>query len=85
MFLAKKAYAALPVGGEIFINEIVLNEDKTDPVYATTFNLMMHINHGSQQYTYNELCQILQDAGFKDCSRNDAHPHYTIIRAKKLN
>ena len=81
--LLKKAYDALPIGGKIFIHEVLLDEDKCGPEYATAFNLLMYINHGSQQYTQNELFNFLSECGFKNLKATKTHVYYSVVSGVK--
>ncbi len=85
LLLARKAYDALPTGGKIFVHEMLLNEAKNGPLTPATFNLLMYMNHGSQQFTQTELFTLLQEAGFVHPQRVDTHPHYSVVIAEKLN
>lgn len=84
LFLAKKAYSSLAEGGTIFINEMLLNKNKSGPLNAIVFNLLMYINQGSQQYTQREIYVILEEAEFRNCQRHLTHPYYNVITDKKV-
>jgi hypothetical protein len=81
--LIQKAFNALPKGGKIFIHEMLLNEDKNGPVTPATFNLLMYLNHRSQQFTKNEIFTLLIDIGFVKCQKIKTHPYFSIIKAEK--
>lgn len=81
--LLKKAYDALEHNGKIIIHEMLLNEEKNGPLAAAAFNLLMYINHRSQQFTYKELSDKLIKCGFKSVSLTNHHPHYSLIVALK--
>lgn len=82
-FLLKKAYNALPDGGRIYINEILLNENKDGPKVATAFNLLMSMNHHSQQFTEREVIDMLNNIGFINCDVIRFHPFFSMIIAQK--
>jgi hypothetical protein len=77
--LLEKTYKSLPVGGKIFIHEVLLDEDKCGPEFATAFNLLMYINHGSQQYTKSELFNFLKQYGFHSLQAIKTHPYYFVV------
>lgn len=81
--LVKKAYDALPVGGRIFIHEMLLNEEKDGPKIPAAFNLLMYINHNSQQFTESELFSVLREAGFSRPCVKGVHSLFSIIVAEK--
>jgi acetylserotonin N-methyltransferase len=82
-YLAKKAYETLPQDGAIYIHEMVLDEDKSSPLATACFNLLMYINHGSQQFTKNEIFSILISAGFKKPRIIKTFGYYSVITATK--
>ncbi|WP_413575572.1 methyltransferase [Bdellovibrio sp. HCB290] len=79
--ILKNIRQALPSNGAVFINEALLNEDRMSPKYTVLFDLMMHLNHASQQYTEVELFEILHEAGFKNPRRVFEFGYYSTIRA----
>lgn len=83
LFLLRKAYESLPVGGQIFIHECLLEPCKTAPRMTVIFNLLMHMNHRSQQFTLEELKSLLQEAGFKNPERRHQFSYYSLVSASK--
>jgi acetylserotonin N-methyltransferase len=81
--LLKKAHEALPTGGKVFIHEMLLNEEKNGPLVPAGFNLLMYINHGSQQFSQTELYAMLGQAGFKHEQTIKPHPYYWLLIAEK--
>ncbi|MEW6220507.1 MAG: methyltransferase [Thermodesulfobacteriota bacterium] len=65
-FLARKSFEALPPGGKILIHEMLLNDDKTGPFAAAAYNIQMLLWTEGQQWSGQELRQILTEAGFAD-------------------
>jgi len=64
--LLKKAYNALPKDGIVIINDFLLNEDKTSPLYPTLFALNMFTrSKEGNAYTESEVKDMLKNAGFK--------------------
>ncbi len=54
-----KAYRALVPGGLLIIHDFLLNDDKTGPLPAALFNLMVGA------YSIGELLQLVEQAGFR--------------------
>lgn len=81
--LLAKAYVVLPEGGKIFIHEMLLNDAKDGPMAAASFNMWMYMHHGSQQFTQEELYQLLAEQGFKSMETTVTHPYYSLITAEK--
>ncbi len=81
--MLKKSFDALPNNGRIFIHEMLLDEGKCSPITATAFNLLMYVNHGSQQFTKSQLFNLLELIGFKNCDYIKTHHYYSLIIAQK--
>lgn len=65
--LIKKVYPVLKPGGEIIVQEFVLDEEKTSPTFAAIFALNMLIHTpGGRTFSYAEIKRWLEDAGFVD-------------------
>src|SRR5262249_18140359 len=62
--LARRAYAALPSGGRIFVHEMLLAEDRSGPMTTASFSLLMLFGTQGRQYSFSEVREILEDAGF---------------------
>lgn len=62
--LARKSFAALPSGGRIFLNEILMDDDGTGPWHAAAFSLLMLLGTLGKQYSLPELRDTLESAGF---------------------
>ncbi len=84
--LMRRVFPVVSPGGEVIIQEFVLNEDKTEPTFAAMFALNMLIHTpGGRSYSFGEMSSWLLDAGFENptpyhCDLpNDA----SLIRATK--
>jgi hypothetical protein len=64
--LAKRSFDALPSGGRIFLNEILMDDEYTGPYQAAAFSLLMLIGTLGKQYSLAEFRAILESAGFTD-------------------
>jgi len=65
--LLKKVYDYLPKNGVIIINEFLLNEEKTGPLFPALFALtMLTSSEKGNSYTGEEIKDWLKDAGFED-------------------
>jgi 2-polyprenyl-3-methyl-5-hydroxy-6-metoxy-1,4-benzoquinol methylase len=68
----RKVHAALNRGGRVVILEFVPNEDRVSPPMAARFSLtMLAETPGGDAYTFRQLQQQLETAGFRNVS---AHP-----------
>lgn len=83
MFLLKKSYTSMPKGGKILINEMVFNSDKTAPLSTVIYNLLMLLWTEGQQYSYEEINNMLAKIGFIEIQKTNYHDDWSIISAKK--
>jgi len=83
VFLARRAYEALPRGGRIFLHEMLLAEDGSGPATTASFSMLMLLGTRGRQYTFAELRQILTSAGFADIDARATHGYYSIVSGRK--
>lgn len=83
LFLARRAFEALPAGGRIFVHEMLLAEDGSGPATTASFSILMMFGTEGRQYSGNELQQILTTAGFVDLSVRETHGYYSIVSGRK--
>jgi|WetSurMetagenome_2_1015567.scaffolds.fasta_scaffold20466_5 hypothetical protein len=84
--LFQKVFPVVSPGGEVIIQEFVLNEDKTEPTFAAMFslNMLLHTPRG-RSFSLDEISTWLEDAGFTKATPyhcdlpNDA----SLVRALK--
>jgi 2-polyprenyl-3-methyl-5-hydroxy-6-metoxy-1,4-benzoquinol methylase len=73
--LLKKIHGALKPGGRVAIVEFVPNEDRVSPPSPAAFSLTMLAGTPSgDAYTFTELNQMLNNAGFSGTIRKDLLP-----------
>jgi len=73
--LLKRIRAAMIPGGRVAIVEFVPNEDRITPPSAAAFSLMMLGSApGGDAYTFPEIADMLQEAGFKDSKMDELPP-----------
>jgi len=83
MKILKHAYTSMPSGAKIYIHEMLLNDKRMSPLTVACFDLLMFINHKSQQFTKNELFDLLQTVGFKKPNVKKTFGYYSVITAIK--
>ncbi|MEO6153475.1 MAG: methyltransferase [Croceibacterium sp.] len=82
--LAAKSFAALPSGGRIFLNEILMDDDGTGPWHAASFSLLMLVGTLGKQYSLPEFRAILESAGFTDVQAvATGGGYYSLVSATK--
>jgi hypothetical protein len=83
--LFAKIFAALVPGGRIAIRDILMDESRTRPVAGALFAINMLVaTEGGGTFTFGELGEDLENAGFVDASvlRRDEAMN-SIVAAKK--
>jgi len=80
-YLTKKAYDILSAGGQILIHEMLINNKSA--LTVACFDLLMFVNHQSQQFTKQELFDLLRSTGFKKPKMTKTFGYYSIISATK--
>jgi acetylserotonin N-methyltransferase len=82
--LAQKSFEALPGGGRIFLNEILMDDEYTGPFPAAAFSLLMLVGTLGKQYTLAEFRDILGSAGFVDVQAvRTGGGYYSLVSARK--
>ncbi len=81
--LARKAFAALPSGGSIYVHEVLLDDAGTGPLSAAAFSVQMLMATQGRQFTYAELRDFLQSAGFRGVKESSAFGYHSLIRGLK--
>ena len=73
-------------GGVLYISDVMVNDERTGPVFSTMFALNMRVlAHDGRSHSVAEQAQWLSEAGFANISHQRLSPpiNYTIIKAEK--
>lgn len=81
--LASKSYAALPPGGRICLQEMLLDETEDGPSAAVAFSFMMAWGTKGQQFSLSGLRDILEQAGFHNIQAQRSYGYYSLVTAQK--
>jgi O-methyltransferase/methyltransferase family protein len=81
--LAASSYAALENGGRIFLQEMLLDDDGDSPATAVAFSLLMCLGTKGQQFTFAQMKNILENAGFTDIQSKQSYGYYSLISGRK--
>lgn len=81
--LARSSHAALPAGGRILLHEMLLDDSGTSPSHAVAFSLLMAMGTKGQQFSFPQLQELLQQAGFRRISCQPTYGYYSIVSAEK--
>jgi ubiquinone/menaquinone biosynthesis C-methylase UbiE len=82
--LLKKTFRALKSGGTIAIAEWLVNDERTKPLPSLMFCVQMLVNtEKGDTFSFNEIKQWLEDAGFKKVRKLEAPGPSPLILATK--
>jgi acetylserotonin N-methyltransferase len=65
------------------LHEILLDDDGGGPVTAAAFSMLMLLGTQGQQFTFGELREILESAGFKGTEARHTYGYYSIVTGYK--
>jgi hypothetical protein len=82
-WLAERAYEALPRGGRIMLHEMLLDDDGVGPATTAAFSMLMLLATQGQQFTFGEIKQLLEQAGFRDIETQQTAGYYSITTGYK--
>ena len=82
--LLKRTFGALKPGGTIAIGEWLVNDRRTEPTHALMFAVQMLVNtEKGDTFSFNEIKNWLEDAGFKKVRKLEAPGPSPLILANK--
>lgn len=78
--LIKKAAATLNSGGQVVVQEFIIDEDRTSPPFSAFFalNMLVATEHGDT-YTEAEIKKWMENAGLKDIVRKDTSYQSAVL------
>jgi len=84
LLLAKKTFDCLPKGGQIILHEMLFNSEKTGPFVTAGYNMKMMAWTEGQQFSYEEIRGILQEAGFAEITQIQTLGTWSIVVGHKV-
>jgi acetylserotonin N-methyltransferase len=81
--LLAKAFAHLPSGGRLLVQEVLLDDAKDGPRAAALWSAMILLEMDGQQMSLPELSRHLQAAGFGAAERVATFGAYSLVSAEK--
>ena len=78
--------ARLPRGGQVWLSDVMLNDERTGPVFSAMFGLNMRVlAHDGRCHSVAELSEWLESAGFEVTRvvNLPAPIHYSVIGARR--
>jgi hypothetical protein len=81
--IAKSSFSALTPGGRILLHEMLLDDDLVSPPHTVTFSLLMAMGTKGQQFSFPQLRDLLQEAGFTGVTWQPTYGYYSIVTGYK--
>jgi hypothetical protein len=81
--LAKKSFEALPPGGQVFVLEVLLDEDKAGPAVAAGISIAMLLRMEGKQLSFGEVAALLEEAGFVEPRVAGTFGLHSLVAATK--
>ena len=86
LHMLSSAHRALRPGGKVWISDMMLNADKTQPAFSTLFSLQMLLtSEEGAVFATDECLEWLQTTGFTDMEARPLPPPlpYVVVTARK--
>jgi SAM-dependent methyltransferase len=81
--LARLAYEALVPGGRVFLHEMLMADDQGGPTPTAGFSAQMLLDTRGQQYSFVELRDFLEKAGFENIGVTHSFGYYSVVTGTK--
>jgi len=81
--LARSSLAALEPGGEIILHEMLLTDSGDGLPHTLAFSLLMAMGTMGQQFSFVQLKQLLETAGFTNIRCQPSYGYYSLVRGTK--
>ncbi len=81
--LGRKAFAAAPSGGRIFLQEMLLHDGRPGPTTVAANTLIMLWSTSGKQFTQREIQELLEHCGWRDIKIHPTFGYYSLISGVK--
>jgi hypothetical protein len=81
--LTKKSFASLESGGRLMIHEMLYNDEKTGPFPVAACSINMLVWTEGEQYSGQELAEMLTEAGFTDIEVKPTFGYWSIVTGRR--
>lgn len=81
--LARSSFESLEPGGRICLQEMLLDDTGDGPIQPVAFSLLMCLGTKGQQFTFVELREMLEAAGFAEISARRSYGYYSLVTGFK--
>jgi hypothetical protein len=81
--LTTKTHQSLKPGGKILIQEALIDEDRSGPLWIMHWSLAMILFTQGRQIKGSQVKNILEDCGFNDVTIGPVYNYYSTVSAFK--
>ncbi len=81
--LAEASFKSLEKGGRICLQEMLLNDSGDGPIQPVAFSLLMCLGTKGQQFTFGQLKEMLEKAGFEGITAQRSYGYYSLVTGYK--
>jgi ubiquinone/menaquinone biosynthesis C-methylase UbiE len=81
--LLQRAFQALPAGGRLYVNEMLMSDSADAPWGPVLFSLNMRVGTAGKQFTAPELRRDLESVGFTEISFQNTYGYFSLTTAHK--
>jgi cyclopropane fatty-acyl-phospholipid synthase-like methyltransferase len=82
--IINKSVAALNPGGQMVLQDFLLNDDRISPVEAALFSVhMLAVTPGGRAYAYREVAAMMESAGLSPPEHKPTSPQTSILIGRK--
>jgi acetylserotonin N-methyltransferase len=81
--LAQSSFKSLQPGGRICLQEMLLDDTGDGPMQPVAFSLLMCLGTKGQQFTFSQLKDILERAGFTGVQAERSYGYYSLVTGFK--
>jgi len=79
-----KSAGALNIGGQLVLQDFLLNDDRTSPLEAALFSVhMLAVTPGGRAYTHREVAEMMASAGLEVLEHKPTSPQTRIVIGRK--
>jgi hypothetical protein len=81
--LAQSSFASIQPGGRICLQEMLLDDSGDGPIQPVAFSLLMCLGTKGQQFTFVQLKEMLERAGFNGVTAERSYGYYSLVTGLK--
>jgi acetylserotonin N-methyltransferase len=81
--LTEASFKSLEPGGRICLQEMLLDDTGDGPIQPVAFSILMCLGTKGQQFTFNQLKDMLEKVGFTGVTAERSYGYYSLVTGHK--